>query len=1056
MAEDLKPLILKISADIKGLTTGLDKAEKKTKGFGDTVKKFAGVAAVGALVAVGKAAVDMSIEFNRAMGKVETLIPGNTARVRELAKSVEDLSLTTGKAATDIAGGLFEVISAFGDSAESADIMRVAVRAATAGFSTTESSVNLLSGVMKGYNDVSAASAQKTADLAFLTNKLGQTTFPELAASMGNVVPIASTLGVKQEELFGIMATLTGVTGNTAEVSTQLKAAMSNLLKPNKDLKKIYKELNVEGGEQLIQQEGLVGAMRILQEATGGSTAKFGKLFKSTEALNAVFALTGSQADVFDDKFTQMQDSAGSAEEAFTALSEGINATGFEMEKAKRQVEKMQRALGEELLPALGIVAEGANTLLTGFGPKVAAFLVSLADAILFIVQGLVDAVSAMVNVAVDAVKSLTGLTSQTASILGKGKSNVDLSKGLKEFRQNLEDVRDELIREAFASEQASSGISALIKKHEEGKRVVKGFGDVVGDTTEKTEDYESSLNDLKKQQKEFVDRLNRDIQELGGFHEAVLANADAAVAWIKETERLDQTLTDAQVIIKAILVSFGLFPGVTEDVVDGVEDVGESFKGLKKTKEDIEKDGILPKPDPKDLEQFESEFEKAAEAASAAFVNAFENTLQGTGDFMKALGIGMGAAIAAGIEEGFADELASLTNVLKRNLGDAFGGALGGAIGAAIPVLGQLVGNQIGSFIANAFSGPSNQELFAQAGTKAGQIFGANWSTAAQSAMERVGNSIQKAASGKVDIVAAMWHPETLIEVLKKIETAGVDVQKTWAQNLEDNVKPVLMTTLGMTEAEAAQAMAPLFNEILSKIAPGAPIDAEFQRMLDWAVSMGVQLSDSFDMATVAARDLNAEIAAGNKSVLDTLEAQQAAQDARQSTRQKGRTLLGVEGFKDLKAARDEILEDDLISPEEIARIKQMGSEEKGILLELLNQKIARDELKDAQDGAIAAQQALLDLQLASIVAIGDLINGYEQLAGITLPGGGVGSGLITPQLPGGGVGGNVNNNNITINSDNPEGFRHWMRNGNGANEVADFVNRSDRTQVGNRNRGR
>ena len=61
---------------------------------------------------------------------------------------------------------------------------------------------NLLSAVTKGYGDTSAEAVQKAADLSFATVRLGQTTFPELAAAMGKVIPLASTLGVEQEQLF--------------------------------------------------------------------------------------------------------------------------------------------------------------------------------------------------------------------------------------------------------------------------------------------------------------------------------------------------------------------------------------------------------------------------------------------------------------------------------------------------------------------------------------------------------------------------------------------------------------------------------------------------------------------------------------------------------------------------------------------------------------------------------------------------------------------------------------------------------------------------------------
>ena len=79
---------------------------------------------------------------------------------------------------------------------------------------------------------------QKASDLAFLTVKLGQTSFPELASSMGQVVPLAATMKVSQEELFGAMATLTGVTGGTAEVTTQLRATMQEFLSPSSQMGK--------------------------------------------------------------------------------------------------------------------------------------------------------------------------------------------------------------------------------------------------------------------------------------------------------------------------------------------------------------------------------------------------------------------------------------------------------------------------------------------------------------------------------------------------------------------------------------------------------------------------------------------------------------------------------------------------------------------------------------------------------------------------------------------------------------------------------------------------
>ena len=137
--------------------------------------------------------------FEKQMSNVGTLLEGDVqGRLAELSKSIISISNATGAGTGDLTDGLYQVISAFGDTADSAKILETATKAATAGGATTTDAINLLSAVTKGYGDTSAEAQQKVADWAFQTVKLGQTSFPELAASMGKVIPLASTLAVKQ------------------------------------------------------------------------------------------------------------------------------------------------------------------------------------------------------------------------------------------------------------------------------------------------------------------------------------------------------------------------------------------------------------------------------------------------------------------------------------------------------------------------------------------------------------------------------------------------------------------------------------------------------------------------------------------------------------------------------------------------------------------------------------------------------------------------------------------------------------------------------------------
>ena len=366
--------------------------EKNGEAISGAKRKFAGT--IGTITALGAAIyagpVKKSIEFENQMANVSTLLDGDipaiSARVAELRKDIINLSNATGVGTDNLTDGLYQVISAFGDSAESAKLLEIASKAAKAGGATTADSINLLSAVTKGYGDISAEAQQKAADLAFQTVKLGQTSFPELASSMGKVIPLASTLSVKQEDLFGAMSTLTGVTGGTAEVATQLKATMQGFLSPSTNMAKSLEKLGYATGKDLLESKGLQGALDLLKESVGGNELEFAKLFSSVEAQTAVLSLAGEQADNFRNKTTQMYEAGGAAQSAF---EKATNTTAAKIERAKTALSNLGLVLGDTFLPYVATAAEKLSVLITNFSawaqenPKLLSTLVKVGGAVL-------------------------------------------------------------------------------------------------------------------------------------------------------------------------------------------------------------------------------------------------------------------------------------------------------------------------------------------------------------------------------------------------------------------------------------------------------------------------------------------------------------------------------------------------------------------------------------------------------------------------------------------------------------------------------------------------
>ena len=342
-------------------------ADKNLAALGNTAKSAgkvvagAAVAAATAVGTLGVAAVKAAAEYETQLANVSTLLTGTeaeiAARTAEIGNEILEVSNRTGVATENLTDGMYQVISAFGDSADAAKILETAAKSAAAGNATTTDSVNLLSAVTKGYGDTSAEAVQKAADLSFATVRLGQTSFPELAASMGKVIPLASTLGVEQEQLFGAMATLTGVTGSTAEVVTQLKATMQGFLSPSKNMTAALKNLGYKSGQALLESEGLQGALEALKGAVNNDELAFAGLFSSVEAQTAVLAMAGNQSANLTSKTAEMYEATGAANAAFEKQTDTL---AYDIQIIKNLGANFLTQLGTNILPYVRELAEAA------------------------------------------------------------------------------------------------------------------------------------------------------------------------------------------------------------------------------------------------------------------------------------------------------------------------------------------------------------------------------------------------------------------------------------------------------------------------------------------------------------------------------------------------------------------------------------------------------------------------------------------------------------------------------------------------------------------------
>lgn len=332
----------------RGVESALSNVQDKADKFGKSMTRNVTLP----IMAVGGATIKAANDFNAAMANVAALgVP--IERVEELKTGIQDLSVVTAKSTGDLADGMYNVVSAFGDGADTMSILETNARAAVAGLASTSDAINLTSAVTKAYGDTSARAVDRVANLALKAVEMGQTTFPELASSIGRVTPLANELGVSQEELFGVMATFTGVTGGAAEVSTQMRGALQALMAPTADMTGLMEELGHENGQAMIDALGFQGALAAITDQANKTGTPLKNFIGSIEGQTLALAGAGSLADTWAEKTGAMGGELDTLNEAWSAQTEGINATGFQLAQARAEMAVTAQQMGDSLMPVL-------------------------------------------------------------------------------------------------------------------------------------------------------------------------------------------------------------------------------------------------------------------------------------------------------------------------------------------------------------------------------------------------------------------------------------------------------------------------------------------------------------------------------------------------------------------------------------------------------------------------------------------------------------------------------------------------------------------------------
>lgn len=270
-----------------------------------------------------------SAEFNKAMKEANTMAGKDSAGFKQLKGEVADLAKEIPIARDQLANGLYQTISNGVPEDNWIEFLNTSARSAVGGLADINKVVGVTSTLIKNYG-LEWSAAADIQDKIQLTAKNGVTSFEQLAQALPRVTGNAATLGVSIDELMGTFATLTGVSGNTAEVSTQLGAIFTALVKPSSEAADMAAKMGIQFDAAAIKAAGgfqnflsqLDGSVKAYAQANGVLEQEvYSKLFGSAEAIRALIPLQGELADKFTANVANMVNSAGTMDAAYADMS---------------------------------------------------------------------------------------------------------------------------------------------------------------------------------------------------------------------------------------------------------------------------------------------------------------------------------------------------------------------------------------------------------------------------------------------------------------------------------------------------------------------------------------------------------------------------------------------------------------------------------------------------------------------------------------------------------------------------------------------------------------
>lgn len=306
---------------------------------------------------IGSSIITLAGDFESNMNRVKAVTQSTGPEFEALREQAKYLGATTAYTASEAAQAMTNLSTSGFSVKEILQSMPAVLNQAAAGGITLADSADIAAGVLRSFG-LDASQMGMVSDTLTKTFLSTATTITTLKESLKYAAPIAHSAGLSFTEVTAAVGLLgnAGIKGSMA--GTGLNGAISNLLKPSKQMANKIKELGLNVKDTSGKMVSLTSILRQLEEA-GADSADMVTLF-GKNAGPKMMALLGQGSAALEEMTKKLEASGGTAAKVAKTQMEGLKGATLIL---KSSVEGLAIAIGDAgLLSFFTKLVEKANT----------------------------------------------------------------------------------------------------------------------------------------------------------------------------------------------------------------------------------------------------------------------------------------------------------------------------------------------------------------------------------------------------------------------------------------------------------------------------------------------------------------------------------------------------------------------------------------------------------------------------------------------------------------------------------------------------------------------